>query len=171
MSATKGGSRPGAGKPSNATRHATRIETFTDKCAGHLRRAYENVKKIADGDTKRIETEGARAGTITRKDVARDKHGEAIRDKNGKLTVIDVLVYPDLPADQWVWFKRKAIHLPPDLKANQEIADRVMGRPRQAVELGNGESGPLRIEVFEQAVARFYGHPEPEPDVSVTDPD
>lgn len=157
MSAPKGGSRPGAGKPSNATRHATRIETFTDKCAGHLRRTYDNLRMLADGKAVRVETEWAKAGTVTRKDVVRDADGNPRSDKNGRFTIIDVQVYPDTDPDKWVRQKRKVIELPPEFRANEHIADRVMGKPRQAVDLGNQDESPLRIEVaFEAAVSKFY---------------
>lgn len=145
--ANHGGARAGAGRKANAEKYAGPIAEFTDLCAGHAAQAFENLRRIADGDAARVESKWAPAGTLTRKDVARDVHGRALTDRNGKLTVIEVLLYPDLPADELVMVERKTIHLPPECRANEAIVDRFAGRPTQAVELGNGDDGPLKIVV------------------------
>jgi hypothetical protein len=147
MAGQHGGSRTGSGRKRNAERHEEQILGFTDLCAGHLQRVFANLRQIADGEAERYETKWAPAGTLTRKDVARNKDGDPIMDRNGRMTVVEVLLYPELPADEPVCIETKRISLPPETKANEVISERVAGRAMQAIELGNGDDGPLKIQV------------------------
>ena len=54
---------------------------------------------------------------------------------------------------------------PPDRVACIYIIDRVLGKPRQAVELAGKDGGAIPLALaFEAAIAKVYGQPEPEPE-------
>jgi hypothetical protein len=132
--AGKGGAREGAGRKSNAEKYGVQIAEYTDRCAEFLDDAQEKLRELIEGAT-RSECKRARAGTVTRKDVVRDEDGEPIADKNGKLTVIEIKVFPDLPDDEMVIVEERTISLPPDLRAIECLTDRVCGRPIPSEEL------------------------------------
>jgi len=155
MAGQIGGSRPGAGRKPNAVKYEGQLGSFHDRAAEGLGRTYDNLRALADGECVRVETRRQRAGTITRKDVARDAKGEPVRDKNGKLTVIEVQVYPDLPPDEMVVVEEKSIRLPPDFKANELFVDRLGGRPKQGVEVSGEDGGPIPIDLM-AAIEKLY---------------
>ena len=155
MAGNHGGVRPGAGRPSNAVKYREPLESFHDSAAEDLAQTYRNLRQLADGEAMRTETKTQPAGIITRKDVARDKAGEPIRDKAGKLTVIEVLVYPELPADEMVIVEVKRISLPPEFKANEYFVDRLGGKPKQGVEVTGEDGGPIHIDM-QAAVDKLY---------------
>jgi hypothetical protein len=160
MGANHGGARPGAGRPSNQEKHQEAIATFTDLAARGLTQCFDNLCTLADGGFERTEVKMAPAGTLKRKDVVRDKDGEPLTDKNGKMTVVEVLLYPDLPADELVVIERKVITLAPDFRANEYLVDRVIGKPRAESE--PDADGLNLAEALDQADADLEAFVEPD---------
>ncbi len=141
-----GGERDGAGRKRKAERYAPQIESFTDRCADHLAAGFERLCELINGGV-RVEVKRQKAGTLTRKDVLRNKDGDPIADKNGKFVPIEVPLYPDLDKEEMVVVEEKTVTNPPDVRAIQELNERVLGKASQPVELGNGDDGPLKIQV------------------------
>lgn len=141
-----GGKRDGAGRKRKAERYASQIEGFTDRCADHLSEGFARLCDLIEGGVRR-EVKRQKAGTLTRKDVLRNKDGDPISDRNGKFIPIEVLLYPDLDKDELVIVEEKTITNPPDVRAIQELNERVLGKASQPVELANGDDGPLKIQV------------------------
>lgn len=161
MAGQHGGPRPNSGRKPNAVKYEEPIASFHDRAAEDFEATYEKLRQLADGKALRFETKRQPAGTIFRKDVARDAKGVPIKDKNGKLTVIEVLVYPDLPAGQMVAVEEKQFVLPPDFKANELFVDRLCGKPKQAVEHSGEDGGPIPIELIAAIEKLYPGDPEP----------
>ena len=157
--AGKGGSIPGSGRQSNAAKHEVQITKFTDLAASGLSQCFDNLATLADGGYERTEIKYEPARLIKRKDLARDKDGNVIRDARGKPTIVEVLEFPDADGDVWIETERKVIKLGPDFRANEYLVDRVMGRPRQAVEVTGEDGGPISM-AFEDAIAKVYGEVE-----------
>jgi hypothetical protein len=128
------------GRPRNAVVHREPIEGFTAQAANALPGNFDNLTMLADGGFERVELKYAPASTVTRRDIAREADGTVIRDDKGKPTVIDVPLYPDLDDDELVLVERKVSYAEPNVRACEYLVDRVMGKPRQAVEL-TGEDG------------------------------
>jgi hypothetical protein len=133
MAGQHGGSRTGAGRPSNADRCEAPFGDLVAQFAGHLGKVYQNLENLADG-SELVDEEWKAAGTITRKDLARNGDGSVVRDDKGKPTIVDVLVYPDKPKDEMVLVGRKVKHLPPCFKSNELMVDRTGGKARPAPE-------------------------------------
>jgi len=156
-----GGFRPGSGRKPNAVKYEGPIASFLDRAAEDLDQTYRNLRDLADGKCVRVETRRKPAGSIVRKDVLRDKEGNPVADKRGKFTTIEVLLYPDLPPLQMVVLEEHEFKLPPDFKSNELYVDRLMGKPKQAVEHSGEDGGPIPIE-FIAAIEKLYpGDPEP----------
>ena len=52
--------------------------------------------------------------------------------------------------------ERKVSVAEPDREANKYLIDRILGRPRQAVEMSGPEGNPVPMS-FEKAIERVYG--------------
>jgi hypothetical protein len=158
-----GGSRQGAGRPTNADAHREPIADFTARAAGYLPTAFDNLARLASGELVRVETKYERAACLTRKDVARDDDGEILRDKNGKPTVIEVPAFPGIDADEWVAVERKVTPLAPDFRANEYIINRAMGTPTPAA-TPDPEGLDLRAALIVAArLVAAYADPDAEP--------
>ena len=127
----RGGARPGAGRPSNAERHQEAIANFSDLAAAGLGQCYAKLRALADGGCERTEVTWAPAGTVTRKEPLRDADGSPILNRAGGPILVEVLAFPDKPADELVAVEKKVITLAPDFKALEYLANRPMGRPRE----------------------------------------
>lgn len=143
---TRGGARPGAGRPTNPAKHQERVGRFTDRCAEYLDLAFDNLVKLAEG-TQRVQRKQVAAGTILRKDVVRKADGSPWLDGKGKPMGCEVLAHPDLPPDQLLDGEVITTDLPPDERANEYLVNRVMGMPSQA-----READPERIKLREALV-------------------
>jgi hypothetical protein len=159
-----GGGRPGAGRPSNQEKHQEVIASFTALAARGLSQCYDNLCTLADGGFERTETKWMPAGLVTRKEAAKGPDGEALLNRAGNPMLIDVLAFPDLPADELVAVEKKVITLAPDFRANEYLVNRVMGVPRPAAE-PTPESLDLRkaLELTQQAL-KAYIDPDELPD-------
>ena len=82
-------------------------------------------------------------------------------DDKGKPSIVDVRVFPDLDDDELVLVESKEIERAPDVLAIRELFDRLMGKPGQALELSNGDDGPLKIEVVYADAKPEADDPEP----------
>src|SRR6185437_1634020 len=96
-----GGKREGSGRKSNAEKYGLQSARYHDLCADYLVEAFGSLRGLIDGPV-RVETRRARAGTVVRKDVVRDDDGRPMADKNGRLTVIELKVFPGLADDEMV---------------------------------------------------------------------
>jgi hypothetical protein len=124
-----GGARKGAGRPKNATKHKQTAASLTELCADFAPQAFANLKILANGGFERVKLE-YELQTIVPEPGETDAEGSPRRPY-----LAEVLV------------GRKVEYAEPDREANKYLIDRVHGKPRQAVELGNGDSGPLKIQV------------------------
>jgi len=131
------------------------IASFHDRAAEDFGQTYENLRALADGKCCRVEVKRKPAGSITRKDVLRDKEGTPIPDKRGKFTMIEVLLYPDLPPLQMVTLEEVEYRLPPDYKSNELYVDRLCGKPKQALEHSGEDGGPIPIDLI-AAIEKLY---------------
>jgi|GEM_PF-6303202 len=161
MAAQHGGERPGAGRPSNAVRHAEPIAKAGDRLAGVLPDITEALIDIALG--RGFEETWEPAGTVTFKDFLRikdmpepepDPEADPLQnpdpeavwlDPKGKPVPMERSLYPHLPANELVLVQQKPWK--PDIRAIQEAHDRLIGKAIQALSLSNGEDGPLKIQV------------------------
>lgn len=121
----------GPGRPPKAAKQLGRKAEVDALVEAHMPKVWVNLRTLADGKAQRVEEVWEAAGTVTRKDIARDKEGNAILDKNQKPTLVEVLVFPDLPATQMVKVGEKVVKLPADFKANEHIWNRFGGRPAE----------------------------------------
>lgn len=132
----RGGRRAGAGRKSKeATKLREEIVAESDKLiCDHLPQLIANMIKLADGGYQRVE----------------EKFEPGVSD--------DESTEDDKPAPKagLVLVERRVSRAEPDRAANQYLIDRVLGKPKQAVEMSgpNGGSIPLSIE---QAIAKVYG--------------
>lgn len=127
--AGNGGARPGAGRKLNLERHRVQIDGAGDQIARSLEAITSKLILIAGGEGR--EEEWVPAGSFTRKDAVRNQDGSIWTDDKGKPCVVDVQIYPDLKADEWVCVKRKPWK--PDPKAMAEAWDRLCGKAMSAV--------------------------------------
>jgi hypothetical protein len=139
-----GGSRPGAGRPRKNDRNQTPVADAEKRCADRLPRTFDNLEQLADGEAIQLEAEDTwqAAGTVVIQVGLFDDEGQAIIDEKGKPKLTRKLAFPDRDPEELVLVKRerKKIEYPPDRQANEYLADRVMGKPRQSVE-HTGEDG------------------------------
>ena len=160
MAGNHGGARPGAGRKPNSEKYSTQIESLTDECAAHARPAFHRLWELID-PKPRIERKYQPANMIFRKGLALDKDGNPVTDDKGKPSIVDVRVFPDLDDDELVLVESKEIERAPDVLAIRELFDRLMGKPGQALELSNGDDGPLKIEVVYADAKPEADDPEP----------
>lgn len=126
-------------------------------------RCVANLVKLANGGLVEVEETLEPAGTVTVKVLVLDKAGEPVLDFNGKPVLAEQLLYPDLPPGQLVVTSRKTGTLHADRQANQYLLDRVMGKPRQAVELTGKDGGAIPIEIYLPDNGRDRRDPEIDP--------
>jgi hypothetical protein len=160
-----GGKREGSGRRTNAEKYSLPLAGANDRLARALPDVVEALLDLALGRT--FAEKWAPAGTVTRKDVLRrplrpvpepgwtdadgnpcDPEGRPLPppvhddgiwlDPKEKPVVVDVLVYPHLPANELVMVSQ--VPIPPDAKVLAYIWDRLEGKPGQSVEL-TGEDG------------------------------
>lgn len=152
-----GGKRAGAGRPRKATTHARPIAKAEKRCADRLPGTIANLERIADGSAPEVEETWEAAGLAVVQVALTDEDGEVVEDAKGRPKLVKRLAFPGLPPEQLVLVRRKVTTAGPDRQANEYLADRVMGRPRQALEHSGEGGGPLKILVeYEDALA----HPE-----------
>jgi hypothetical protein len=122
-----------------------------------------NLVKLANGGFKQVKETLEPAGTVTVKvaltrplfikgeqqfdDAGRPLLVDEV-DMNGNPVLVEKLAFPDLPADELVVTGRSVEVAAPDRAANQYILDRVMGKPRQAVEVTGKDGGPIPITFY-----------------------
>jgi hypothetical protein len=127
--AGKGGARKGAGRPRNATKHATTATTLTELCAGFASQAFKNLVVLANGGYERVKLE-YELQTVVPDPADLDPEG-----------------LPRKPFEALVLSGRKVEYAEPDREANKYLIDRFAGRPRQAVELTGEDGSAIRHAV------------------------
>jgi hypothetical protein len=140
----RGGARPGAGRKSNAAKYTEQIARFTDRAANDLDKRYDAIDFLATGGFEEIEEVWKPAGLI--------QITKEVITKDGTLNVKE-LAFPHLDPEQLVCVERKRKIAAPDLKANQYLVDRILGKPTQAVELDADPDGALEVTAAAMAQA------------------
>lgn len=128
-----GGRRAGAGRKPDAERHAAEAARFADSCSKYLGKVFGFLSDLAEGGT-RTQVTSVAAGTLLRRDVARDPDGSVIRDSKGRPSVAMVRSN-DLPADQLMVVKQVVTTMPPDFRALELIVHHCTGTPRPSPEV------------------------------------
>lgn len=135
-----GGKRAGAGRKSKATtKLRADIVAEADKAiCDELPKLINNMVRLANGGYPRVEERWEPGEVLT--------PGEDGKEPTRKTELVLV--------------ERKVSTADADRAANQYLIDRILGKPKQAVEMSgpNGGAVPLSIE---QAIAKIYGDPEP----------
>jgi hypothetical protein len=135
MAGQNGGARPGAGRKRKYEKYQTAIEKAELRIAQKLPEILDNLEILADGGQQIITEEWQPAGlvTLTKHDDEKDKYYQ-------------VQAFPGLDPLEPVLVKRTVVTSGKDLRANQYLADRVMGRPTQKQEIDFSGDG-LNITV------------------------
>lgn len=170
----RGGRRAGAGrKPKQATVVRSEVSALVNgdpNEAVDLEVAFKalapkcvvNLSILANGGYERVERTYQPAGLVLVEDFARNAKGEILTNAKGDPIKIDRRLYPDKPVDELVLVEQSISYAEPDRQANQYIVDRVLGKPRQAVELTDGETVK---DIVAEAEARAAAHrPAERPD-------
>lgn len=136
-----GGARPGSGRKAKAEKYAPKITAIEDRLADRLPVIIDNLEALADGGYERVKKKFEPAGLIFVTDILRDKAGNAYRDENGEPITGKVRAFPDKEADEMVCVEMTTETADHDRAANIYLADRILGKPTQAVDLtSNGET-------------------------------
>jgi hypothetical protein len=151
-----GGQRPGAGRKPNVEKYSDQIAKASDRLAEALPDFVESLIDLTLG--KATGETWAAAGTVTRKDVARDADGKPVVGEKGKLYIVDVPVFPDKPPEELVLVEKTPG--PPDIKAIMYAWDRLEGRPNY-VAPPDPEALSLR-EALEKVKARIAAYVDPD---------
>lgn len=136
MAGQNGGARPGAGRKRKYEKYQTAIEKAELRIAQKLPEILDNLEVLADGgqqvETKKFQLAGL--VTITKQ----DKEGNSYQ----------VPAFPNLDPLEEVMVERTVVTAGRDLRANQYLADRVMGRPTQRQEISGPGGNELEINVI-----------------------
>ena len=133
---THGGARPGSGrKPKDFTKLRAEILAETDRIiCDNLPQLIKNMLYLANGGFERVEEKWCPPQEMTKV-----VDGEEIR-----LTTEAQLI------------ERKVSWAEPDRAANQYLIDRILGKPKQAVEMSGPGGGAIPLAV-EDAIVKVYG--------------
>lgn len=153
-----GGKRRGAGRKTLAL---TALRQDTDRAArdlvaGWLPELLGNLKRLADGGYERIEETWEPAGLILIDAPALDADGHPLLGPRGGAVTVKRSAFPDLPPDQPVLVSRRREIADGDREANKYLVDRVLGRPKQAVEMSGPDGNAIPIAI-EQLIGKVYG--------------
>jgi hypothetical protein len=131
-----GGPRPGSGrKPSTVKEIRDRIVAETDKeICRHLPQLIKNMLYLANGGYERVEEKWTPPQKTTK-----EMDGREI-ELSSEAQLIE----------------RKVSWAEPDRAANQYLIDRILGKPKQAVEVGGPDGGQIPLSI-EAAIAKVYG--------------
>jgi hypothetical protein len=152
MANSHGGARVGAGRKPKAAQHEEAIQSAESLLADQLPKTIENLIDLADGGLEEVKEEWELAGTILV-----DSY-EITTDKNGKSQCHKVKkqLFPEAEADEMVLVKKSVVRFAPDLKANVYIADRIMGRPTQRIEVEDEPEDELD-KALEGEISKIWG--------------
>jgi hypothetical protein len=133
----RGGARPGAGRKKRSVKHAGPVATAEQRIADQLPSLIENMLKLAHGGYQRVEEEWTPL---------------ADESDDGETST------PSGP-HPLVMTKRKVSWAEPDRSANVYLIDRILGRPRQSVEVGGDGRRPVPITI-DALICKVYGDSE-----------
>jgi hypothetical protein len=145
--ATHGGARPGAGRKPKSDKHSGAISEAERRVADRLPTTIDNLELIADGHAPRVEEKWEPAGTVTVEKPALDADGNPIYDTKGNPVTVKSLAFPDKPADELVLVERKVVTPGPDFKANEYLANRILGKPTERHEVTGEDGEPFKVYV------------------------
>jgi hypothetical protein len=134
MAGQNGGARPGAGRKRKYEKYQTAIEKAELRIAQKLPEILDNLEILADGGQQVTTEKYQPAGLVTL--TKQDEEGNTYQ----------VPAFPDLDPLEPVLVERTVVTSGKDLRANQYLADRVMGRPTQKQEIDFSGDG-LNITV------------------------
>lgn len=136
---TRGGRRPGSGrKPASTAELRSKLAAAVDQViADEAIQLVRNLIFLANGGYERVEHEYEPEISISIAPTSKRK--------------------PAKPAPpRLVLTKRKVSVAEPDRAANFYLLDRLLGRAKQALELGGPGGGPIPVAI-EDAIERIYG--------------
>jgi len=133
---THGGARPGSGrKPKDFTKLRAEIIAETDKViCSNLPQLIKNMLYLANGGYERVEEKWTPPLRTTKE--------------------VDGVEY-ELTSEA-VLTERKVSWAEPDRAANQYLIDRILGKPKQALEMSGPGGGAIPLAI-EDAIAKVYG--------------
>ena len=140
-----GGARPGSGRKPRAERFASEIELAERRCADRLPQVLDNLELIADGESPKIEERWEAAGSVMIEVQAKGPAGELLFTPSGRPSMVKALAFPGRGPEELVLVERKVITAGPDFKANEYLADRILGKPTAAVELTGKDGEALEV--------------------------
>jgi len=139
----KGGARVGAGRKSKAEKNKSAITKAEAQIKDRLPELIGNLFHLACGGYERITRVFEPAGLVMIDTVEYSDDGKAIKSKR--------LAFPNLPAEQLVEVRRTVTIADKDRKANEYLADRIMGRPQQPVKFEDLSDDELVAKIKEIA--------------------
>ena len=136
MSNGHGGARPGAGRKTKAELYESESRAFNDACAAGLMDRLRALERIAEGAERVEERYELALGIVV------DDHET---NPSGVIVKVKRQLFPDAGEDEMVLVERKVITLEPDRGANEYLANRILGKPTQAIELSGPDGGAVEI--------------------------
>lgn len=119
-----GGARPGAGRKPKVDKYI-QSEQIVEHAADELRKNYTNIRKLADGQIEITHEEWAAAGAFK------------ISTKAGTKPI-----FQDSDPKDLILIRKRVSRYGPNLRANEYLTNRVMGRPPIHIEV---EPPPLPL--------------------------
>ncbi len=158
MSNTHGGARAGAGRKPKAEKYEPQITAAEDRLAGRLLTRLQTLEDLADGGKKKVTRKYEPAGLIFVDGILRDDDKKPYLQPSGEPIRCKVRAFPDLDAKKMVCVEEAVETLAPDRAAGIYLADRILGKPTQAVEAEiKSDLGDVFLDVFGGALTKIYG--------------
>jgi hypothetical protein len=150
-----GGARANAGRKKKADRFASEIAQAERRVADRLPQLIDNLMLLADGGWEQVTETLEPAGLI--------QITKEVITSDGTVSVRE-LAFPELPPEQLVVVRRTRATAAPNLRANEYLVDRILGRPVAAVEAEvEVNAGEELRSAFAAAVSKIYGAAADEP--------
>lgn len=158
MSNTHGGARAGAGRKPKAEKYEPQITAAEDRLASGLPSRLGTLEDLAVGGKKKITRKYEPAGLVFVDGILRNDDGHPYLHPNGEPVRGKVRAFPDLDAKKMVCVEEAVETLAPDRAAGIYLADRILGKPTQALEAEvKSDLGDAFIEAFGGALTKIYG--------------
>ena len=145
MAEGHGGARPGAGRKATAEQFESEIAAAKKRCADTLPHRLETLIELAQGGYIKRTRKMEPAALVLVEEVQRDTNGSLIYDELERPLKIKVRAFPEAAPGEMVCIEEIQETLAPDRAANIYLADRILGRPTQAVEVSGPDGGEIPL--------------------------
>ena len=161
----RGGSRPGAGrKTAEVTKFRADVEKATrDLVVDRIPELLDNLVHLANGGYQRVKESWEPAGLVMVDAEVEDVDGNPVYDARGCPVTAKRPAFPEIPPDKMVCTSRTTETADCDRAANEYLINRVLGRPKQALEISGEDGSPLKIEIVYVDAHRPAEDAEPAP--------